>query len=101
MKRASERELELAGLTEGVVWQNDMGDPLAHHEWVKKLNELRRISTEGLKAAEWAAGYVWYPPGGKRMGNELAEKYHEVLEKAVQKLSEFAEIMREFDGIDE
>lgn len=101
MKRASEREMELAGLGEAVVWHNDMGDSLAHHEWVRRLHELRRISTEGLEAAEWAAGYVYYPPGAKKMGHELAARYHEVLEKAAAKLEEFAQIMREFDRIED
>lgn len=88
--------------SETYAWQNDMGSPLSDITWRKKLDELRRMSTEGLQAAEWATAYVWHGPGGpEKFGSELARKYYYALEKVTSKLEEFAAAMKEFDDIED
>lgn len=101
MKRASDYDLHLAGLGEAYGYQNDMGDPLSHTTWTRKLEELRRIARDGLGAAHWAVGWVTYPAGTKKLGHERADMYREVLERAASKLEEFAAVMKEFDDLPE
>jgi hypothetical protein len=101
MKKASDYELHLAGLTEVYAYQNDMDRPMSDYTWRKKLEELRRIATEGVKTAQWAAGYVWHRPGVEKLGEERADRYYHALEKAVSKLEEFAAAMKEFDDIED
>ena len=99
MKKANDYELYLAGLTETYAYQNDMGGPMSDYTWREKLQELRRISTEGLKAAQWATAYVWHGPGAKKFGDERADRYYHALAKVTSKLEEFAAAMKEFDEI--
>jgi hypothetical protein len=92
-----------AGLTETYAYQNDMNGSMSNYKWREKLGELRRISTEGLKAAQWATAYVWHGPGREKLGLgvEQADRYHDALERATSKLEEFAAAMKEFDDIED
>jgi len=101
MKKANDYELYLAGLAESYAFQNDMGGPMSDYTWREKLDALRRISTEGLRAAQWATAYVWHAPGVEKLGSERADKYYHALEKATSKLEEFAAAMKEFDEIED
>lgn len=106
MKRASDYELHLAGLVEAFdpKWQNDMTGFQGLLRWQEKLKELRNIATRGREAAEWAARYAFITnalePGKAQLDRESASKYHDILERAARKLDEFAEVLKELDGVE-